>query len=81
VWELLPWSSCVRHFEGRADGRPAVAQRRAWWRLVVPYSHSVGMVLQCPGWRRGSGDGRTGLMVAEETCLTGLTSRHRPGRA
>jgi hypothetical protein len=41
VWELLPWSSCVRHFEGRADGKPAVAQRRTWRRLVVPYSHNV----------------------------------------
>jgi hypothetical protein len=40
-----------------------------------------GMVLHCPGWRRGSGDGRTGSMVTEETCLTGLTSRRRPGRA
>jgi hypothetical protein len=38
------------------------------------------MVLQCPGRRRGSGDGRTGLMVAEEMCLTGPTSRHHPGR-
>jgi hypothetical protein len=40
-----------------------------------------GMALQCLGWRRGSGDGRTGPMVTEETHLTGLTSRHRPGRA
>jgi hypothetical protein len=39
-----------------------------------------GMVLQCPGWRRGSGDGRTGLMVTGETPLTGPTSRRRPGR-
>jgi hypothetical protein len=40
-----------------------------------------GMVLQCPGWCRGSGDGRTGLMVTEETCPTGPTSWRRPGRA
>jgi hypothetical protein len=40
-----------------------------------------GMVLQCPGWCLGSGDGRTGLMVMEETRLIGPTSRHRPGRA
>jgi hypothetical protein len=39
------------------------------------------MVLQCPGWRRGSGDGRTRLMVMEGTRLTGLTSRRHPGRA
>jgi hypothetical protein len=53
VWELLPWSLCMHHFEGRADGRPAVAQRRAWWRLVVPYSHSVGdgaAVLRMESW-------------------------------
>jgi hypothetical protein len=40
-----------------------------------------GMVLQCPGWWCGSGDGRTGPMVTEETHLTGLTSRRRPVRA
>jgi hypothetical protein len=40
-----------------------------------------GMVLQCPGWQNGSGDGRTGLMVTEETCLTGPTSRCHPGQA
>jgi hypothetical protein len=40
-----------------------------------------GMVLQCPGWRRGSGDGRTGLMVTEGTRVTGSTSRRRPVRA
>jgi hypothetical protein len=38
-----------------------------------------GMALQYPGWRRGSGDGRTGLMVTEGTHLTGPTSWHRPG--
>jgi hypothetical protein len=38
-----------------------------------------GMALQCPGWRCGGGDGHTGLMVTEEMCLTGLTSRRRPG--
>jgi hypothetical protein len=40
-----------------------------------------GMMLQRPEWRRGSGDGRTGLMVTEETRLTGPTSRRCPGRA
>jgi hypothetical protein len=39
------------------------------------------MALQCLGWRRGGGDGRTGPMVTEETCLTGATSRRCPGRA
>jgi hypothetical protein len=39
-----------------------------------------GMALQCPGWRRDGGDGRTGLMVTEETCPTGPSSRCRPGR-
>jgi hypothetical protein len=38
-----------------------------------------GMALQCPGWRPGGGDGRTGLMVTEETCLNGPTSRRCPG--
>jgi hypothetical protein len=40
-----------------------------------------GMVLQCSGWWRSSGDGRTGPMATEETRLTGLTSRRRPVRA
>jgi hypothetical protein len=40
-----------------------------------------GMALQCPGWCRGGGDGRTGPMVTEEIRLTGPTSRHCPGRA
>jgi hypothetical protein len=39
------------------------------------------MALQCPGWRRGSGNGRTGPMVMEEMRLAGPTSRHCPGRA
>jgi hypothetical protein len=39
-----------------------------------------GMARQCPGWRCGGGDGRAGLMVMEEMCLTGLTSRRRPER-
>jgi hypothetical protein len=40
-----------------------------------------GMALQCPGWRRDGGDGRTGSMVTEETCLTCTTSRSGPRRA
>jgi hypothetical protein len=42
---------------------------------------ALGMVLQCPGWRRGSEDGRTRQMVTEEMCLTGPTSRRHSGRA
>jgi hypothetical protein len=42
---------------------------------------ALGMMLQCPGWRRGSGDGRIGLMMTEETYLTGPTSWRRCGRA
>jgi hypothetical protein len=49
VWELLLWSSCVRQLEGRADGRPAVAQRRAWRRLVVLDSHTTGDGAAVPG--------------------------------
>jgi hypothetical protein len=37
-----------------------------------------GMVLQCSGWWRGIGDGRTGPMATEETHLTGPTSWRRP---
>jgi hypothetical protein len=40
-----------------------------------------GMALQRSGWWRSSGDGRTGPMATEETCLTGLTSRRCPVRA
>jgi hypothetical protein len=58
AWEPLFWPSCVRQLEGRADGRPAVAQRRAWRHLVVLDPHSAGVGLQCPGWRhRADGDG------------------------
>jgi hypothetical protein len=39
------------------------------------------MALQCQGWRRDGGDGRTGPMVTEETRPTGLTSRHGPEQA
>jgi hypothetical protein len=48
-WELLLWSSCVRQLEGRADGRPAVAQRRAWRRLVILDSHNAGDGAAVPG--------------------------------
>jgi hypothetical protein len=34
--------------------------------------------MQWLGWRRGGGDGRTGLMATEATAPTGLTSRRRP---
>jgi hypothetical protein len=41
-------------------------------------STTSGMALQCPVWRRGGGDGRTGLMVTEGTRPM---SRHGPVRA
>jgi hypothetical protein len=82
VWELLPWSSCVRHLEGRADGRPAVAQRRAWRRLVAPYSHSVGVDAAVPGmaswWRgwphRADGDERDTLHWSDITALSWVSA-------
>jgi hypothetical protein len=43
--------------------------------------HSVGYGDAVAGWRRGDGDGRTGLMATEVTAPTGLTSRRRPVRA
>jgi hypothetical protein len=46
--------------------------------LSLHASTASGMALQCPGWRRGGGDGRTGLMVTEGTRPT---SRHGPLRA
>jgi hypothetical protein len=50
--------------------------------VLSPRTPTVsGMALQCPGWRRGGGDGRTGPMVTEETRLTGPMSRCCPGRA
>jgi hypothetical protein len=39
------------------------------------------MVLQCPEWRRGGGDGHTGLTVTEETRFTGPTLQRCSGRA
>jgi hypothetical protein len=61
-------------------GRKAHRSRRGGI-LSLRTSTALGMVLQCPGWRRGGGDGRTGPMVMEETRLTGPTSRRYPGRA
>jgi hypothetical protein len=55
VWELLPWSSCVRHLEGQADRRPAVAKRRAWWPGVVASCRPV--LPQRWGWRCSASDG------------------------
>jgi hypothetical protein len=42
---------------------------------------ALGMVLQCPGWRRDGGDGRTGPMATEVTVPASLTSRRSPGLA
>jgi hypothetical protein len=52
--------------------RPYEAQWLAWWCPVA--ATASGMVMQWPGWRRGGGDGRTGLMVTVVTAPTGLTS-------
>jgi hypothetical protein len=53
----------------RSNGRGDVLSPRA--------STMSRMALQCPGWRRGGGDGRTGLMVTEGTRPT---SWHGPVR-
>jgi hypothetical protein len=55
----------MEHSSGRGD----VLSSRA--------STASRMALQCPGWRCGGGDGRTGLMVTEGTRPT---SRHGPVR-
>jgi hypothetical protein len=78
VRELLVWSPSVRRLEGWADRRPDAAQRRAWRCPVVPGFHSVGMTLQCLGWRHSDEDDHTRPEVTEETCSAGLTSRHPP---
>jgi hypothetical protein len=60
-------------------GRKAHSSRRGG--VLSPRTPTAsGMALQCPGWRRGGGDGRTGPMVTEGTRLTGPTSRRCPGR-
>jgi hypothetical protein len=41
-------------------------------------SIASGMVMQCPGWCRDGGDGRTGPMATEVTSPAGLTSRRSP---
>jgi hypothetical protein len=75
AWEPLVRSSCVRQLEGWADGGLEVAQRRAWRRLVVLGSHSVGdgaavlgMVAQRRGWpHRADGDGGDALHWSDVT--------------
>jgi hypothetical protein len=72
--------ACVISRVGLTEGRKAHISRRGGV-LSSGTPTASGMVLQCPGWRRGSGDGRTGPMRMEETRLTGPTSRCCPGRA
>jgi hypothetical protein len=61
-------------------GRKAHSSRRGG--ILSPRTPTAsGMALQCSGWHCGGGDGRTGLMVMEETRLTSPTSRRCPGRA
>jgi hypothetical protein len=69
-------SSRVGPTEGRRSHSGGRGDVLSSWTPTPP-----GMVLQCPGWWRGRGDGRTGPMAMEETRLTGLTSRRRPVRA
>jgi ribosome modulation factor len=72
--------ACVVSRAGLTEGQQSHSGGRGSvllsWTPTAP-----GIVLQCLGWWCGSGDGRTGLMVMEETRLTGPTSRRRPGRA
>jgi hypothetical protein len=79
VWGLL-----IRPYAGSrvrlTGGRKVHSSRRGGVLSSRTPTASV-MMLQCPGWRRGSGGGRTGPMVTKETCLTGPTSWRRPGRA
>jgi hypothetical protein len=83
AWEPLVRSSCVRQLEGWADGGLEVAQRRAWRRLVVLGSHSVGdgaavlvMVAHRRGWpHRADGDGGDALQWSDVT----VTSRAGAG--
>jgi hypothetical protein len=60
---------CTRHSNGRGD----VPSPRA--------STASGMAMQCPGWCRDDGDGRTGPTATEVTGPAGLTSRRSPGQA
>jgi hypothetical protein len=90
VQERLRGWRCGSFFHGRrpyADsrvrltgGRKAHNSRRGGV-LSSRTPTTSGMVLQRLGWRRAGGDGCTGPMVMEETCLTGPMSRHRLGRA
>jgi hypothetical protein len=83
------WRYRGRSFGGRprADsGVPLTGGCRAHnnWRGCVLSSHTPttsGMVVQCPGWCRYGGDGRTGPTVMEVTGPAGLTSRRSPGQA
>jgi hypothetical protein len=81
VWDLLLCrrscvSSRVELTEGRRSHNSGRGDVLSSWTPTTP-----GMVLQCPGWWRGVGDGCTGPMATEETRLTGSTSRRRPVRA
>jgi hypothetical protein len=85
---LRGWRCRGRSFSGRphADSRVPLSggrKRHSSGRGDVPLSRASTvsrMALQCPGWRHGGGDGRTGLMVTEVTSPAGLTSRRSPGK-
>jgi hypothetical protein len=72
--------ACVSSRVGLTEGQRSHSGGRgdvlSSWTPTAP-----GMVLQCPGWWRGSGDGCTRPMAMEDTRLTGLTSQRRPVRA
>jgi hypothetical protein len=90
VQERLRGWQCGSFFPGRrpytdltvrlTGGRKVHSSRRGG-ALSSHTPTALGVVLQCPGWLRGSGDSRTGLMVMEGMRLTGPTSQRRPGRA
>jgi hypothetical protein len=73
-------------FEGRPreDSRVPLSRGRTrhnGWRGGVSSPHASkasGMVMQWLGWRRGGGDGRTGLMATEVTVPTDGASWRRP---
>jgi hypothetical protein len=85
---LRAWRCRGRPFGGRprADSRVLLTGGRTGHSsrcgdVLSPHASTAsGMVLQCPGWRRDGGDGRTGPMATEVTVPTSLTSRRSPGQ-
>jgi hypothetical protein len=71
----------------RADSRAQLTGGRAGHNsgrggVLSPHTPTaLGMALQCPGWRRDGGDGRTRSMATEESRFTSPTSRRGLRRA